>query len=250
MPISYTFQQDECPSFGGASLSKARIPVILKIEEYVRSLGDNNVTGIDIQRSIDHNENDTRSLISVMRKLNLINMQYPIEASRFFTGNGKAYIHTLRALQSIQEGSEAYNLTIKALQLILQDGIWYHYNTTDNTRLGIYIILNIIGKTNTLSFNEYCFALSESNEGKYDFKRITNEILNNRDKHIEYSFKKKRRTNTKDALGNYIIAEVDSFDTVLQSTREFLQQAGILVDDTTDCELKDRNFLKKHNLPI
>lgn len=105
MPITYTFQQDDCPSFGGASLSNARIPTILAMDDYVRSRNDENITGRDIQINIEHDEGDTRSIISVMRKLNFINLpeRSGICASHFYTNFGDAYIHILRALQELEK---------------------------------------------------------------------------------------------------------------------------------------------------
>ena len=257
MPITYTFQQDDCPSFGGASLSNARIPTILAMDDYVRSRNDENITGRDIQINIEHDEGDTRSIISVMRKLNFINLpeRSGISASHFYTNFGDAYIHILRALQELEKLQDllsvAYNATLRSLQLILQEGIWYHYNTTEKTRLGIYVVLNLIGKTKTLSFNEYCFALSESiiNGGYFDFESITKAILMNRENNIVYTFRKKRLSNERGNLGERIESEVEDFNSVLQCTREILQQAGILEEDTTDCILRDSSFLIKHNLP-
>lgn len=256
MPITYTFQQDECPSFGGASLSNARMSTILAMDKYVRSQKNAFISSSDIQNNVEHNANDTRSLISVMRKLNLINLpeRSGIIASQFYTNNGDAYIHTLRALLELIKMQkvfpDAYKATYRSLQLILQEGIWDHYKTKDNTSFGISIILNIIGKTKTLNLDEYCFALSETIvNSNYNFETITKNILNNREKNVVYSFKKKRLSTKKDNTGKRIEYEDENFDTILQSTREILQQAGILEDKIKDCKLRDSNFFIKHELP-
>lgn len=247
MPITYHFKVDDCPSFGGASLSAPREAVLLKIYAYLISHAGQTVKSTDIQQAIDHNNGDIRSIIAILKKFGFTNLEegQEIKTENFFTDKGKVFIHVLRA-KSLLTGDESeiiHNRIYDAYHHILQDGIWRCYKSNDARNTGIQIILNTLGIIKTMSFNEYCFALSEIySNAQYSFSAISNQILSNRTKGVVYSF-------VKDVQQRTGLASVSNFETILQSTRELLYQAGITANQNAPIEICDNDFFKKHKLP-
>lgn len=247
MPVSYHFKVDDCPSFGGASLSSPREDVLLQIYAYLMSNAGRIVSSRTIQQAIDHNDGDIRSVIAILKKFGFTNLVegQNINTNDFFTDTGKTFIHVLRAKSSLtgNEGDRVKDRIVDAYHHILQEGIWKCYKSSDVHNTGIQIVLNTLGIIKTMSFNEYCFALSEMySNASYSFSVISDQILSNRTNGVVYSFVKdvQRRTG--------LVVETN-FDTILQSTREILYQAGITTNQNTPITISDIDFFKKHKLP-
>lgn len=243
MPLTYRFKKGDCPSFGGASLSQPREDYILEILDYVNSQGSNMITSKDIQRHLStHDPGDVRSVITILKKFNLSNIDdsYPISANVFFTDDGKAFANSLAATRTDNPTVARYARL--AYQSILKNSIAVFARSGEPTALSLSLILNIIGWTDTLTFDEYCFALSEKIiNPDFDFTDVANDIIENRRNHVSYSFQKEREKR------DHTIEIVTDFSSILQNAREILQQAGILISGQTTLEIFDRSFLTNNH---
>lgn len=251
MPIEYHFKRDDCPSFGGASLSGPREDCLLRVFDIISEDPERLVNSKFLEGGVERDGGDFRSLMAILKKFGFTNLSEErgssIKAENFFTNSGLAYVKVLHALASNDEpiSEDAKSYLLQAKKHILQDAIWRCFRCIEEVRFtGIRIILSIIGVSKTMSFNEYCFALSEKIvDPDSNFKDIGQHIISNRSIPVEYKYDKVVQPSGKPET------TTTSFDTILQTTKETLTQAGIIKVEDGLMKVDDIDFFKHHKLP-
>ena len=241
MPLVYSFKVGSYAAIAGASFSSPRLDVILLMDDYVNKHLSRELTSKEIEsylaKNFRKNENDFRSLISLMKKCSFINFRNSqvVKGDNFYTTEGKLFVQLIRILGMDMPDSARYHIQ-RAYHLLLQKAIIRMLHDKVAGADNLLLMLKVISITRYLTLDEYLYAISEKCINPvYSIEKIARFIIKNRDEKNNYRYMS--------LSSNKPIA-----DSAMQFSRELLQQAGVFKSGQTVSELKTDEFLVKNNI--